>query len=255
MSLQEADGLPRPPFSGQIEPGSRFVTTHWSLVLTAGGTDANSARPAISRLLETYWYPLYAFVRRKGRPPDEACDLTQEFVSRLLERNYLRVADPSKGKFRTFLLTGLERFLVDEWRRETCQKRGGGSTILSLDLLDAESRYQLEPVDTLTAERIYERRWAVTLLEQSLGRLEKEYAAAGKSTLFALLKPLLAGESGNDSYLQIASRLNMKEGALKTAVHRLRRRFAAILRAEIAETVSDPGDIEEEVQHLFRSLQ
>lgn len=255
MSMQEADGPPRPPFSGQIEPASRFATTHWSLVLTAGGTDANIARPALSRLLETYWYPLYAFVRRKGRPPDEACDLTQEFLSRLLERNYLRVADPSKGKFRTFLLTGLERFLVDEWRREARQKRGGGSTILSLSLLDAESRYQLEPADTLTPERIYERRWAVTLLEQALKRLEKEYAAAGKRTLFARLEPLLAGERGNESYDQIAAQLTMKEGAVKTAMHRLRRRFAAILRSEIAETVSDPGDIEEEVQHLFRSLQ
>jgi RNA polymerase sigma factor (sigma-70 family) len=255
VSLQEADGLPEPAFPKQIGRASRFATTHWTLVLTAGGADANSARAAMGRLLETYWYPLYAFVRRKGRPADEAFDLTQEFVFRLLERNYLRAADPSRGKFRTFLLTVLERFLVDEWRRETSQKRGGGSTILSLSLLDAESRYLLEPVDTLTAERIYERRWAVTLLEQAIQRLEKEYATAGKGALFARLKPLLAGEPGENPYVQIAAQLSMKEGAVKTAMHRLRRRFAAILRAEIAETVLDPADIEEEVQHLFRSLQ
>ena len=233
---------------------ARFATTHWSLVLAAGGTSSREARPAMTRLLETYWYPLYAFVRRKGRDPDEACDLTQEFLARLLERNLLSSADPAKGRFRTFLLASLERFLVDEWRREGRKKRGGGKAPLSLSFLDAEDRYRLEPADTLTPERIYERRWAMTLLEQALRRLEEECAASGREAVFAELKPVLTGEDPERTYAVIASRLGMKEGALKTLVHRLRARFRTILRAEIAQTVSDPLDVAEEIQHLFQSL-
>ena len=243
------------PLPHDPEPTSRFAATDWSLVLAAGGTDTAEARPAMCRLLENYWYPLYAFVRRRGRNPNDACDLTQEFLTRLVERNSLSLADPTKGKFRTFLLTSLERFLVDDHRRQSREKRGGGRTILSLPMLDAEDRYQLEPLDTLTPERIYERRWAMTLLERALRRLEQESDSAGRSALFAALKPLLAGEPSTSSYLEIAGKLAMKEGALKTAVHRLRKRYAALVRAEIAETLSDPNDVEEEVQHLFRSLE
>jgi RNA polymerase sigma-70 factor (ECF subfamily) len=240
-----------PPRAGH---DSRFATTHWSLVLAAGGTGSEEVRTAMARLLETYWYPLYAFVRRKGHGPDEACDLTQEFLAKLLERNLLTTADPARGKFRTFLLTALDRFLVDEWRREGRKKRGGGRPLLSLSFLDAEDRYRLEPADTLTPERIYERRWAITLLELGLRRLEEEHAAAGRETVFAAVKPVLVGDDPLRPYTAIAAELKMTEGALKALIHRLRRRFRAILRAEIAQTVADPRDVAEEIQHLFRSL-
>ncbi len=248
-------GVSEDPFPQSREQTSRFAATDWSLVLAAGGTDTEEARPAMSRLLETYWYPLYAFVRRAGRDPNDASDLTQEFLTRLLEGNSLSLADPTKGKFRTFLLTSLERFLVDQHRRENREKRGGGRTKFSLSMLDAEERYQLEPLDTLTPERIYERRWAMTLLDRALNRLEQESTTAGRGPLFAALKPLLAGEPVQGSYAEIAREIAMTEGSLKTAAHRLRRRYAALVRAEIAETLSDPNDIEEEVQHLFRSLE
>jgi RNA polymerase sigma factor (sigma-70 family) len=254
VALGSIDRAEAPLPEGQ-DPTSRFAATDWSLVLAAGGTDAAEARPAMCRLLERYWYPLYAFVRRGGRDPNDASDLTQEFLTRLVERNSLSLADPTKGKFRTFLLTSLERFLVDDHRRENREKRGGGRTILSLTLLEAEDRYQLEPADTLTPERIYERRWAMTLLERALERLGQESDAAGRGALFAALKPLLAGEPSTSSYQEIAGELAMNEGALKTAAHRLRRRYAALVRAEIAETLSDPNDVEDEVRHLFRSLE
>ncbi len=236
------------------QPAFRFTATHWSLVLAAGGTDAESARPALARLLETYWYPLYAFVRRKGHDPEDACDLTQEFLARLLEGNLLSAADPAKGKFRTFLLAALERFLVDEWRREVRKKRGGGRAPLSLAVFDAEERYRLEPADDLTPERIYERRWAITLLEQALRRLEEECAAAGRDALFAAVKPVLVGEDHLRAYAAISADLKMTEGALKTLVHRLRRRFRTLVRTEIAQTVFDPRDVAEEIQHLFQVL-
>ena len=243
-----------PSFSAPPSHAARFATTHWSHVLAAGGTNSHAGRPALCRLLETYWYPLYAFIRRKGRDADDACDLTQEFLARLLERNLLSAADPAKGKFRTFLLTALDRFLVDEWRREGRQKRGGGSVPLSLSVLDAEGRYRLEPADTATPERLYERRWAMTLLDQALKHLEEECTAAGRGALFAAVKPVLVGEDPLRPYAAIAAEFKIKEGALKTQIHRLRSRFRTILRAEIAQTLSDPTDVDEEIQHLFRSL-
>jgi RNA polymerase sigma-70 factor (ECF subfamily) len=243
-----------PTLGERPRDAGRFATTHWSVVQAAGATDSRDVRPAMSRLIETYWYPLYAFIRRKGHGPDEACDLTQEFFSRLLERNFLHTADPDKGRFRTFLLRALARFLVDEWRHESRQKRGGGRAPLSLSALEAEERYRLEPADTLTPERIYERRWAMTLLEQAMARLEEECAAAGREALFAAVKPILCGEDAQSPYAVLAARLDMKEGALKTAVHRLRRRFGALLRGEIAATVSDPAEVEEEVQYFLHRL-
>jgi len=237
------------------EGGGRFATTRWSLVLAAGGTDSVEVRPALGQLIERYWYPLYVFVRRKGHGSEEAFDLTQEFLSRLLDTNFLISADREKGKFRTFLLTALERFLVDEWRRGTRQRRGGGRAMLSLSVVDAEERYVHEPADTRTPELIYERRWALTLLEQTLARLRQECTSTGKEELFKAVEPVLAADDAARPYSEIAAGLSMSEGALKTAIHRLRRRFAAILRAEIAETVSDPRDVDEEIQHLFSSLQ
>ena len=237
-----------------VGEGARFATTRWSLVLAAGGTSSEASRQALSRLLETYWHPLYAFARGKGHLPEEACDLTPEFLLRLLERNYLGAADPRKGRFRTFLLTALERFLVDDWRAETREKRGGGRRILSLSATDAEDRYRLDPADTLTPEQVFERRWAMTLLEETLRRLEEESAAAGRGALFAAVKPILSGEDTGDGYAEIAARLGLKEGTLKTAVHRLRRRFGALLLSEIAQTVSDPDDVQDELRHLFHLL-
>ena len=234
------------------EPG-RFVTTRWSLVLAAGGVESEHSRSAMSRLLETYWYPLYAFARRKGRDPDDACDLTQEFLLGLLDGRFLGDADPQKGRFRTFLLTAFERFLVDAWRRGHREKRGGGRLVISLSSIDAEEHYRLEPVDRLTPEQVYERRWALTLLDVTMRRLEEETAAAGREDLFAVVKPILAGE-GDSSYAELGARLGMKEGALRTAVHRLRQRFGALLRAEIAETISNPEDVDDELRHLFQLL-
>jgi RNA polymerase sigma factor (sigma-70 family) len=232
----------------------QFATTHWSLVLAAGGTDSLEARPAMERLLETYWYPLYAFVRGKGHAAEAAYDSTQEFISRLLERKLLHVADPTKGRFRTFLLTCLERFLVDEWAHANRQKRGGGRTILSLSAPEADERYRLEPADPLTPERIYEKQWAIALLERTLSRLKEEATAAGRGEMFEALAPFLSGDDSGSPYLELAARLGMKEGALRTAVHRLRKRYGALLRDEIASTVSDPKEVEEELRDLFLRL-
>ena len=236
------------------EGGGRFATTRWSLVLAAGGTDSLEVRPALGQLIERYWYPLYAFVRRKGHGSEEAFDLTQEFLSRLLDTNFLTSADRDKGEFRTFLLTALERFLVDEWRRGSRQRRGGGQRdALALrprcrGALRARARRHPH------ARLIYERRWALTLLEQTLARLRQECVSTGKEDLFKAVEPVLAADDAARPYSEIAAGLSMSEGALKTAIHRLRRRFAAILRAEIAETVTDPGEVDEEIRHLFSSL-
>ncbi len=246
---------PLDPLGGQLsaEPG-RFVTTCWSLVLAAGGNESELSRSALTRLLEAYWYPLYAFARRKGRDPDDSFDLTQEFLLGLLDRKFLGDADPRKGRFRTFLLTAFERFLVSEWRRGHRAKRGGGRVILSLSSVSAEERYRLEPADLLTPEQIFERRWALTLLDTTMKRLEEESAAAGREDLFAAMKPILAGEDASSPYAELGARLGMKEGALRTAVHRLRQRFGALLRAEIAETISDAEDVDDELRHLFQIL-
>ena len=233
---------------------ARFATTRWSLVLAVGGTDTKESRSALGRLLETYWYPLFAFARRKGRSADDACDLTQEFLSGLLEGSLFRAADPGKGRFRTFLLTAFERFLVDAWRHENSERRGGGRRVFSLSAIDAEERYRLEPADTLTPEQIFERRWAMTLLEETFQRLEEESAAAGRGELFAAVRPILSGEDSGSAYAELGAKLGFKEGAVRTAVHRLRRRFGALLRAEIAQTISDPQDIEDELRHLLHLL-
>lgn len=249
--MSSADSHPALPAHGK----PNFATTHWSLVLAAGGTNSIEIRPAMSRLLELYWYPLYAFVRSKGRKQEEAFDLTQEFLSRLLERNLLENLDPAKGRFRTFLLTCLERFLIDQWARDHRLKRGGGLRIVSLSAPEAEQKFQLEPVDSVTPERIFERRWAMTLLEQSMKCLKDECVASGKGMLFEAAKPLMSGEGNQCPYAELASRLGMNEGALKTAVHRLRKRYGALLREQIAQTVSGPEEVEEELRDLFQKLE
>ena len=230
----------------------RFEPTRWSIVVAATGGESTKARRALERLCETYWYPLYAFVRREGRAADDAQDLTQEFFARLLEKNWLDAVDREKGRFRSFLLAAMRHFLANEWDRVNRLKRGGGQVMLSLDAESAETRYALEPTDQTTAERIFERRWALTLLEQVLARLRKEFAAAGRAKVFEELKVALTGEKV--AYGEIAVRLNLNEGAVRVAVHRLRLRYRDLIRAEIAETVAGEDEVDAEVQHLFAAL-
>ncbi len=230
--------------------GAWFATTHWSVVLAAGHEHGTAARDALESLCRTYWYPLYAYVRRSGRDPEEAKDLTQQFFAGLLEADKLGFADPARGRFRTFLLTALKHFLANEWKKQNRQKRGGGQTLLSLDAAAGEERFAAEPPDPVTPETTYERRWAATLLERVLELLGEECAAKGQSSQFEQLKPSLWGERRDSGLAEIAVRLGMSEGALKTAAHRMRARYRELLRAEIAHTVASPAEIDEELRHL-----
>jgi RNA polymerase sigma-70 factor (ECF subfamily) len=231
-----------------------FATTRWSLVLAAGRGDAPEAETALATLCETYWYPLYAYVRRSGYPADEARDLTQEFFARLLEKHYLRAADSERGRFRSFLLTAVQRFLSKERHRARALKRGGGRRMLSLDFEQGESRFRLEPTTGVTAETIYERRWALTLLDRVMSRLRGDFEQLGKRDDFDRLKVFLTGEAAVPSYREVADAAGTTEGAVKVAVHRLRRRFRDLLLAEIAQTVTAPEDAEEELRHLFEAV-
>lgn len=231
-----------------------FATTHWSMVVAAGDAKSPESMAALEKLCCAYWYPLYAYVRRKGYRAEDAQDLTQEFFARLLSRNYLSVADRNKGKFRSFLLGSLEHFLAREWTKSHAQKRGSGRTLLSLDGTDAENRYLLEPVDTLTADKIFARRWATTLLDQAMSRLRDECVGHGKKALFREAEGLLSGEKGEAPYVEIATKLNMSEGAVKVAIHRLRQRYGDLVRAEIAQTVANQQEADEELSYLFAVL-
>ena len=234
--------------------GVQFATTHWSVVLSAGQGASTEANQALETLCRAYWYPLYAYVRRKGYDAHVAQDLTQEFFARLLSRKYLSVADRQKGKFRSFLLGSLEHFLAREWTKAHAQKRGGGKTVLSLDETDAENRYLLEPAHELTAEKIFDRRWATTLLEQAMSRLREECVANHKADLFGTVESFLSGEKGEACYADVAAALKMSEGAIKVAVHRLRQRYSELVRAEIAQTVATPEEADEELRYLFTVL-
>jgi len=230
-----------------------FVTTHWSVVLAAGRNDTTRAHDALAELCETYWYPLYAYIRQRGYSPHDAQDLTQEFFARLLEKNTLRIITQDKGRFRSFLLSALNHFLVDEWKKARAQKRGGGQ-IVSLDVCDGERRFVREPMDALTPEKLYEQNWALALLETVYSQLQREYEGAGKGALFAELKSCLTGTRHSVPYAELAVRLNMAENTVKTSVHRLRQRYRELLRAEVAHTVASPADVEEELRCLFRAL-
>lgn len=231
-----------------------FTTTHWSVVLEAGQDGSTSASQAMARLCQTYWYPLYAYVRRKGYDAADAQDLTQGFFAKLLARNYLNVADRNKGKFRSFLLGSLEHFLAREWTKAHAQKRGGRQTVLSLDEVNAEGRYLREPVDDFTAEKIFDRRWATTLLEQAMLGLREECRVEGKSDLFKKLEGHLSGEKGEASYAEVATSLGLSEGAVKVAVHRLRQRYGELVRTEIARTVATQAEADEELHYLAALL-
>ena len=231
-----------------------FATTHWSVVLAAGKTDSPYATAALEKLCRTYWYPLYAYVRRRGHSPADAQDLVQGFFAALLEGNYLARADRERGRFRTFLLTAINNFLYNEHDRATALKRGGGREIVSWEEQVAEGRYALEPAAGLSPEQIYERRWAATLLEQVLARLRQESSLAGRGELFDQLKPHLWREDDATPYAQLATSFSMTVTALKVTVHRLRQRYRDLLRNEIAQTVAEPAEIEGEIQYLIRVM-
>ncbi len=224
------------------------------MVCAAQG-ESGVAQEALEKLCRTYWWPLYGFVRRSGYGPEEAQDLTQGFFALFLERRDLDAVRREKGRLRSYLLVSLKNFMAKAWRREMAVKRGEGQALVSLDELLARERADLEPADMLSADRIYERRWALTLLEQVLTRLEEDYRIAGNEMLFAQLKELLADEPDRRSQADIARSLDMTENAVKQAFHRLRKRYRELLREEIAHTVAVPGDVEDELRHFIAVLQ
>jgi RNA polymerase sigma-70 factor (ECF subfamily) len=233
---------------------ARFPTTRWSQVYAAGQLSDPAARDALAELCAAYWYPLYAFVRRKGYAPDEAADLVQGTFANLLERKGMAAVSPERGRFRSFLIAACSNHMADCWDRDTAAKRGGGRAPIPFDHLDAEGRYSVEPVDELTPERLYERRWATGLLERALTRLEAEAIAAGNAPLASHLLPTLTGGRGEVPYASIAVELGMTEGAIKMAAARLRRRYGEILREEIGHTLADPSEVEDEIRALFSAL-
>ena len=232
----------------------KFDTTHWSVVQAAGRNSSTGSRRALEELCRNYWYPLYAYVRRQGNNPEDAQDLTQEFFSRFLEKESFKLADRERGRFRTFLLTSLKHFLVNEWTKKRAIKRGGGEPVFSLDEEAAETRYSFEPADNLTPEKLYDKQWATALLEQVAGRLREEYAGFGKLAQFEQMKDLLRGDKSEVPYAELARRCGISEGALKVAVHRLRHRYQEMLHAEIAQTVSSPSEVEEELRYLVELM-
>ena len=224
------------------------------MVLTAGRSDTTRAHAALERLCRTYWYPLYAYVRRRGYSAPDAQDMTQAFFARLLERNWVGDADRERGRFRTFLLTAMSRFLADEWDKLRAQKRGGGAAHVPIQLDTAETRYGHEPADDRTPEQYFDRRWAMTLLDTVLQKLRAEYEHEDKAELFAALNSSLVGGRESQPYAELAAQLGMNEGAVKVAVHRLRKRYRHLLRAEIAETLAENEDVDEELRRLFAVL-
>lgn len=231
-----------------------FLTTRWSVVLIAQGKSP-AADEALQKLCRTYWWPLYGFVRRSGYNPEEAQDLTQGFFALLLQRQDLDVVRREKGRLRSYLLVSLKNFLAKAKRRELTQKRGEGQALVPLHELLAREHADLEPTYSLTADKIYERRWALTLLEQVLRRLENDYGSAGNARLFDYLKEFLSDEPGRRSQADVARELGMTENAVKQAFHRLRQRYRQLLRDEIAQTVAVPGDVEDELRHFISVLQ
>jgi len=234
--------------------GARFAATRWSVVLTAADQQAGTrSRRALEELIRAYWFPLYAFVRRQGESPEAAEDVIQEFFARLLEKDFLAHVDRSKGRFRSFLLAAVKHFLSNERSRRRAIKRGGGRGV-ALDAMDTEARYGVEPVDRMTPERVFERQWALTVLDHVLGRLRDAYVRAGKAGLYDAIAPCLTQDARGIPYETLAQELAMTEGAVRMAVHRLRRRYRDLLRKEIAQTVDSPEQVDEELSFLLNSL-
>ena len=233
----------------------QFATTHWSVVLAAGDSGAPNAQPALEQLCRAYWYPLYVFVRRLGRSPADAQDLTQGFFAYLLAHHLVAKADPQAGRFRSFLLASLKHFLAHEHERATALKRGGGLPLLSLDQFDPEERYALEPAaDAATPEAVFDQRWALLQVENALSRLRAEYAASGRGPMFDLLKDYVWGDKNALTLAEIAAQLDLTEEAIKKSVQRLRQHFRDCLRAEVAQTVATPDQIDDELRHLRAAL-
>jgi len=232
----------------------RFATTHWSVVLAAGQPESTRYRQALESLCRTYWFPLYAYLRRQGHDADRAEDYVQAFFAALLEKHGLRLADPKRGRFRSFLLASLKHFLANERARAGAQKRGGGMKILPLDIEAAESQYALQQRGEFSAEKLFERSWALTVLERTMARLRAEAGTEKKQRLFDCLQGYLTAKDSAASYRQAAEELNMTEGAVKVAAHRLRKRYRELLRDEIAQTVTTEDQINEEIRDLFAAL-
>ncbi len=232
---------------------SHFSETHWSMIIAAGQKDSRAGE-ALQKLCQVYWYPLYAYVRRQGHSRQDAEDLTQEFFARLLARDDLATVDRSKGRFRSFLLASIKHFLANEWDRARAQKRGGGKKILSVNLEDSESKYAVEPTHDMTPDKLYDRRWAMTVLDQVMVRLRKEMHAEGKLDPFEKMKIFLTGGKGEVRYAEVAKNLGISEAAVKTAVHRLRKRYRQLLIAVISDTVETSQDVEQEMRYLLAAL-
>ena len=247
------------PVSGFAEgalpssPG-QFATTHWSVVVAAGAEDLPQRSEALEQLCRSYWYPLYAYIRRRGFDSEDARDLTQEFFARLLKKNYPAQADRAKGKFRSFLLLTLNHFLADEFDRTSARKRGGGQSFISLDEADAEGRYLREPAHDLSPEKLFERRWAQNILENALKRLREEYEADEQSETYAVLKAFEPGEQLTLSYAEAAGKLGISESALKSKIHRLRQRHRELVREQIAQTVCTSAEVDQELRYLLEVL-
>jgi RNA polymerase sigma factor (sigma-70 family) len=237
-----------------VSGAGRFATTHWSVVLQAGKPKAPGYQQALETLCRSYWFPLYAYLRRHGYENQQAEDYTQAFFCRILEKQVLSMADSKRGKFRSFLLGTLKHFLSDQYDRSQAQKRGGGCKVLSIDFTGAENQYALEPSHRLSAEKLFDKSWALTVLERTMARLKVELANQNKQELFDHLKIYLTAEKGSMPYRDKAAELNMTEGNVRTAVHRLRRRYRKLLRDEIAQTVAAEDQVDEEIDDLFHAL-
>ena len=242
-----------PSNGANVHRQARFATTSWSVVLQAASENDSKNQYALATLCEAYWYPLYAFVRRMGRSADDAEDLTQSFFLELMEKSKLAKSDPSRGRFRTFLLTSLQNYLKNEHRKNSTIKRGGHHSIISIDFTAAESQYSLEPSHEQTPQRAFDKNWAFAVLKQVLVGLEQQYADSGKLRLYNSLKGHLVG-TASAPYAQIAAELGMKAGAIKVAMHRLRERYGQMLRLQIAKTMEDPANVDEELRHLFEVI-
>ncbi len=242
------------PTNSNLPGAGRFATTHWSVVMAAGHPKSAGYQQALETLCKTYWFPLYVYLRRQGYDSHQAEDYTQAFFAGLLARRGLRLADPKRGKFRSFLLTSLKHFLSNERARARAKKRGGGRKVLSLDFQNAESQYALEPRDELSPEKLFERSWALTVLARTMARLQAEAVSTNKRKLFDHLKIFLTAEKSSIPYRDVAAELDMTEGAVRVAIHRLRRRYRELLRDEIAQTVTSDDQIDEEIRDLFAAL-
>ncbi len=231
-----------------------FATTHWSVVRRAGMNPGEEAAQALETLCRAYWYPLYAFVRRLGHSPEDAQDITQSFFAYLLEKGLIGRAQPEAGRFRSFLIGSLKNFMANDFRREQAQKRGGGAMVISFDAQTAEERYACEPVEPKNPLTLFQQAWAVEVLDHAIERLESEYHSDGKIKIFQALHLFLQGDRGSQTYAEIGVALGLSEGAVKVTVHRMRQRYRELLRAAVANTVSDPIEVDDELRHLLKAL-